>query len=126
MHRKHLLIVDDAPLIITRLTTLLEGLPGLAPIDSASSITEALDKLSKPPLPDLILLDINLPDRSGIDLLRHVHKHHPSIVVIMQSNQSGAFYRNLCLQMGASYYIDKSTEFQFIPTILANLCAEHL
>ena len=126
MHRNRLLIVDDAPLIISRLTTLLEGLPGLAPIDSAATVAEALEKLSKPPLPDIVLLDINLPDRSGIDLLRHLHKHHPSILVIMQSNQSGIFYRNLCLQLGASYYIDKSTEFQFIPTILATLCSKEL
>jgi DNA-binding NarL/FixJ family response regulator len=126
MDRKHLLIVDDAPLIISRLTTLLEGLPCLATIDSASTVAEALEKLSRPPLPDFVLLDINLPDRSGIDLLRHLHTHHPAIVVIMQSNQSGIFYRNLCLQLGASYYIDKSTEFQFIPTILANLCSETL
>ncbi|HVU94214.1 MAG TPA: response regulator [Puia sp.] len=123
MDRKHLLIVDDAPLIISRLTTLLEDLPCLASIDSAATVAEAVEKLSNSPLPDIVLLDINLPDRNGIDFLRQLHRDYSHIIVIMQSNQQGASYRNLCLQLGASYYIDKSTEFQLIPLILSTICS---
>jgi DNA-binding NarL/FixJ family response regulator len=121
MSPKQLLIVDDSPLIVSRLRNLLEGLPGLAAIDSAGTVAEALDRLSGAPPPDIVLLDINLPDDTGINLLRYLHLHHPGVVVIMQSNQGGVFYRNLCLQLGASYYIDKSSEFEYIPSILSSL-----
>jgi DNA-binding NarL/FixJ family response regulator len=126
MDRKQLLIVDDAPLIISRLKILLEDLPFLDRIDSAATVAEAVGKLSTPPLPDIILLDINLPDRNGIDFLRQLHQDYPHIVVIMQSNQYGASYRSLCLQLGASYYIDKSTEFQLIPFVLSTICSGSL
>jgi len=126
MSRKQLLIVDDSTLIIQRLRNLLEGLPGLGGIDNVGSYGEALERLSAPTKPDIVLLDINLPDRNGIDLLRHIRRHHPEMIVIMLSNQGGKFYRDLCRQMGAAYYVDKSTEFQLIPTILASLCPNSL
>jgi DNA-binding NarL/FixJ family response regulator len=126
MSRKQLLIVDDSPLIISRLRILLEGLPGLDAIESAGNFAQALDHLSNPPLPEIVLLDINLPDQNGIGLLRHIRQQHPGIIVIMLSNQGGVFYRDLCLRLGAAYFVDKSTEFQYVPTILASLCADPL
>jgi len=126
MSLKKLLIVDDSILIISRLTNLLEGLPGLAAIDSAGSFANALTCLSAPLPPDIVLLDINLPDRNGIDLLRHIRRYHPQMIVIMLSNQGGAIYRDLCRQLGAAHYVDKSTEFELIPTILSSLCSDAL
>jgi DNA-binding NarL/FixJ family response regulator len=126
MNQKQLLIVDDSPLILSRLRSLLEGVPGLATIDSTGTYAGALDRLSRTPAPDLVLLDINLPDSNGIELLRHLRRHHPSIIVVMLSNQGGLFYRELCLRLGASHYIDKSTEFEFIPTLLSSLFADPL
>lgn len=126
MSRKQLLIVDDSTLIIHRLRNLLEGLPGLAEIDNAGTYGEALERLSVPTKPDIVLLDINLPDRSGIDLLRHIRRHHPEMIVIMLSNQGGKFYRDLCRHLGAAFFIDKSTEFELIPTILSSLCTDAL
>lgn len=126
MSQKQLLIVDDSDLILYRLKNLLEGLPGLAEIDTASSYTEALERLSVPVAPDIVLLDINLPAHNGIDLLRHVRRHHPEMIVIMLSNQAGKFYRDLCRHLGAAFFIDKSTEFELIPTILSSLCTDAL
>jgi len=126
MNQKHLLIVDDSDLIVSRLKNLLEGLAGLGGIESAGSYAEALARLSVTPLPDIILLDINLPDLNGIGLLRYTRQHYPQIVVIMQSNQADTFYRDLCLGLGAARYIDKSTEFEQIPTLVAAFCQETL
>jgi DNA-binding NarL/FixJ family response regulator len=126
MNQKQLLIVDDSPLILSRLHSLLEGVPGLAAIDSAASFAEALDRLARAPAPDLVLLDINLPDRNGIQLLRHIRRNHPGIIVVMLSNQGGLFYRELCRQLGAAHYIDKSTEFELIPTLFSSLFTDPL
>jgi DNA-binding NarL/FixJ family response regulator len=113
-------------MIIGRIKDLLSDLPGLGPIRDAGSYAEALSLLSTPPLPDLLLLDINLPDRNGIELLRYVRRHYPGILVIMLSNQSSVFYRDLCARLGAAHYIDKSTEFELVPTIIASHLKESL
>jgi CheY-like chemotaxis protein len=68
--------------------------------------------------PALILLDIHLPDKSGIELLDVVKKDFPSIKVIMVTNKVSPYYKDLCLEKGANYFIDKSKEFENIPTIL--------
>ena len=117
MREKQLLIVDDAPLIVNRLRTMLEGMPGVGPILFAGTFTGAIAILQTDE-PGLILLDINLPDRNGIDLLRYIRHHHASAIVIMCSNQSSLFYRNLCTRIGAAYFIDKSTEFETIPEVI--------
>jgi DNA-binding NarL/FixJ family response regulator len=120
MREKQLLIVDDAPLIVHRLRTMLEGMPGLDPITSAGTYGGAIEILQRHPS-DIVLLDINLPDRNGIDLLRYIRQHHPSVVVIMCSNQSSSFYRNLCTRIGANYFIDKSAEFESIPDVVMRI-----
>jgi CheY-like chemotaxis protein len=126
MNVKNLLLVDDSPAIIHRLTSMLEELPGLHTIKVAGSYAQALTLLSAAPCPDILLLDINLPDRNGIELLRYVRLHHPEIIVIMISNQEGAFYRDLCERLGAVRYIDKSTEFELIPALVASFLKDGL
>ena len=117
MREKQLLIVDDTPLIVSHLRTMLEGVPGLGPILFAGTYTGAIAILQCED-PGIILLDINLPDRNGIDLLRYIKHYHASAIVIMCSNQSSLFYRNLCARIGAAYFIDKSTEFEHIPEVI--------
>ena len=114
---KTILIVDDSPIIVERLKNMLEALALPVPIFHAGTSAEAQSSLHRIQ-PTLILLDINLPDASGIDLLKTIKKTYPAIVVIMLSNQSGDFYRNRCKSLGADYFIDKSTEFDNIPYIV--------
>jgi len=116
------LIVDDSPLIFGRLRNLLEGVHGLGGIDGAGSCAEAMRRITDAQRPDIVLLDINLPDRNGIELLRYIRLNYPEMVVVMLSNQGGVFYRDLCRSLGAAYYLDKSTEFLSIPAILTALC----
>lgn len=98
---------------------MLEVTPGLGLVTGAGNYGEAVEKLQHDE-PDIVLLDINLPDRNGLDLLRHIRRQHPSVVVIMCSNQSSPFYRNICKRIGAACFVDKSAEFEAIPTIVAN------
>lgn len=117
MKNKQLLLVDDSLLILSRVKALLEDLPGIGSILEAHTYREAVALLDLHQ-PDLLLLDIHLPDRNGIELLRHVRAHHPSLVVIMLTNESSPSYRALCLGLGVASFIDKSTEFDQIPSIL--------
>jgi CheY-like chemotaxis protein len=71
--------------------------------------------------PDIALLDIHLPGKSGIDLLQYIKVNYPTIIVIMLSNQSGDYYRRICKNLGAAYFIDKSREFELVPDIISSI-----
>lgn len=113
-------LVDDSPIVQTRLITAIEGLPAIAGIRTAGSYAGALELLSKEE-PNIVLLDIHLPDRSGIELLRYIHRYHPSVSVVMLSNEATEHYRLVCRMLGAVHFIDKSIEFDKLPAILTSL-----
>src|ERR1700730_16316065 len=118
--KKTVLIVDDSPIIIERLKIMLEDLENIRNILHTGTYSKALSILTDTN-PDIAILDINLPDKSGIELLRYIKRNHMEITVIMLSNQSGEHYRNLCKLNGAEYFIDKSTEFELVPGIILSL-----
>ncbi|PWT98338.1 MAG: hypothetical protein C5B52_12365 [Bacteroidetes bacterium] len=68
--------------------------------------------------PDLVLLDINLPGKSGIDLLRKMNEWELKSRVIMISNHDNEYYRKQCLELGASAFLDKSSDFSLVPTLI--------
>lgn len=72
--------------------------------------------------PDMILLDIHLPDKSGLELLELVRKEYEHIKVLMVTNKASQYYKDLCLQIGCHHFIDKSKEFETIPAIIKSYC----
>src|SRR5579863_9154102 len=120
MNSKKLLIVDDSSIFVSRLKRLLQVLPGLDTICEASTYRDALVQLTTPPLPDILLLDINLPDGNGVDLLNLIRQQQSGMIVIMVSNQGTSVYRDLCLRMGANHYVDKSTEYRLLPSLVSS------
>jgi DNA-binding NarL/FixJ family response regulator len=72
--------------------------------------------------PDMVLLDIHLPDKSGIEFLEQIIAIYPQIKVIMVTNKASQYYRELCLGLGAHHFIDKSKEFEMIPSIIETYC----
>lgn len=120
MSLKSILIVDDSPIIVERLQNMLKDVGNTGPVSQAGDYASALSRLIES-RPDIVLLDINLPGRSGIALLQYIKVIYPTILVIMITNQAEDYYRRICLQMGANYFIDKSTDFEQIPVIISSL-----
>lgn len=116
--KKTVLIVDDSNLVVERLTEMLKELKNVDNIYSAGNFTDAINILQNTP-PDILLLDINLPDISGIELLRVVKNKYPAIMVTMVSNQSDRYYKELCRKLGADHFVDKSKNFDIIPDIIS-------
>ncbi|MEO5683268.1 MAG: response regulator [Chitinophagaceae bacterium] len=116
--KKTILIVDDSPLIVERLIDMLEDLDNLAWIKNAGNYADAVIAISENN-PDIFLLDINLPDKSGIEILPIIKENNPSAKVIMITNQGNEYYQKLCMKLGADYFIDKSKEFDQIAAIIA-------
>ena len=115
------LVVDDSPLIVTKITELLKEIEDIVTIKSCGTYKEAIILLHNVK-PSIVLLDINLPDKNGIALLKYIKDSIPEIIVVMVTNQSDDFYRHLCFQLGASDFIDKSADFEKLSALIASLC----
>ena len=75
---------------------------------------------------DILLLDINMPGKSGIDLLRNNREQLAFSEVIMLTNHAEAYYREQCMELGARYFLDKSNDFLQVPEIVNTYCRQHL
>ena len=100
-------IVDDHPMVVAGLHSLLMQLGNLEVSGAVSNAFEAIPFLKKNHV-DVILLDINLPDISGIDLCKKIHKEFPEIKIIGISTFSERSYISRMIENGASGYLIKS------------------
>jgi DNA-binding NarL/FixJ family response regulator len=122
MNSKNLvvLVVEDSLLIIERIFTLLEETDNIKLVVHAANYAESI-KMIKEVEANVVLLDINLPDKSGIELLQVIKANHPGMKVIMLTNHATESYREICTYMGADYFLDKSNEFDKIPEAIRAL-----
>jgi DNA-binding NtrC family response regulator len=101
---KRVLIVDDDPLVVEGLTALLD-MDGwtAAGVGTAREAYPRLEDFS----PDVILLDVSLPDASGIDLLDQIKSHFESLPVIMISGAGDVTTVVDAMQKGAETFLQK-------------------
>jgi DNA-binding NarL/FixJ family response regulator len=103
------LIADDHALFRAGLRQfLVDALPS-ADIGEAASGNEVLTCLQRKGW-DLLVLDINMPDRTGLDILRHVKSGHPATRVLVLSGYPERQYALNVLRAGAAGYIAKDAE----------------
>lgn len=115
-----LLIVDNSSLIIERLINILCEVKKVKKIFTANDYTGAVHVLSKNKT-DIVLLDIQLPGKNGIDLLKFIVKDYPAVKVVMLTNLVSDYYQKLCRKIGAVHFMDKSKDFESIPGVVAGL-----
>ncbi len=106
-----LLIVDDHPMVIEGISALLKDEPSIQIIGSAATANAALSFL-KQHATDVVLLDINLPDQSGLEVCKHIADKHITTRVIAISNQSLPSYIQKITEYGGSGYLLKNTTKQ--------------
>ncbi|MFY9704765.1 MAG: response regulator transcription factor [Desulfobacterales bacterium] len=114
---KRVLIVDDSKQVRERLISLMSEYSTIRIVGQAGNGEEAMDALNAQK-PDTVILDIRLPGRNGIQLLREIKAAHPEIMVIMLTNYDFEQYRKQCLQMGADYFFNKTLEFEKVVNVL--------
>jgi DNA-binding NarL/FixJ family response regulator len=114
------LVVEDSLLIISRILGVLEEAENVKLVIHASNFNESMKMINEINA-DVVLLDINLPDKSGIELLRVLKADYPHTKVIMLTNHASDNYRDLCTYMGADFFFDKSNDFEKIPEAISNL-----
>jgi len=108
-NRLKVLIVDDSRALQNRLAEMLRSVSGLNLIGQAHSVAEARDTITKLQ-PDVVVLDLQLGDGNGIELLRETKRNYPFIRFIVFTNQCELQYRRRCAELGADYFLCKSTD----------------
>ena len=115
--RKVLLIVDNSSLIIERLINILSEVKTIKKVLTATNYAGAVNMLGENKT-DIVLLDIQLPGKNGIELLKFIIKNYPDTKVVMLSNLVSEYYQKLCKKIGAIRFIDKSKDFDLIPEVV--------
>lgn len=106
MTTKRLLIVDDHPLFREGLKAILRRDPQFEVACEAGSYAEGL-RVAKTCRPDLAILDISLPDRSGIRLAQELRQMLPHLAILMVSMHAKVDYVAEALKVGALGYLTK-------------------
>lgn len=119
---KRILIVDDHPLYRDGLRARLSARPDFSVVGEAGTSAEGL-RMAKEFAPDLAVVDISLPDGSGIELTREMRAVRPDMPVLIVSMHAKLDFIAAAFQAGASGYMSKESGgegiLQAIATVLA-------
>lgn len=106
MARIRLLIVDDHQVVRLGLRTLLAEEPDLQVVGEAGSAEEALVQIANHH-PDVVILDIQLPGRSGLEACREIRERFPQTQVVILTSHAAEGFAEQALQFGAAGYVLK-------------------
>jgi DNA-binding NarL/FixJ family response regulator len=105
--RQRILVVDDHPMTREGIAHLIRHEAGLAVAGEVGTARAALAAVKRNP-PDLVLADLSLEERSGLDLIKDLHVLHPAIPVLVFSMHYESLYAERAIRAGARGYIMKS------------------
>jgi two-component system, NarL family, invasion response regulator UvrY len=102
-------VVDDHQLVRIGLKQIIEAQSDFAWVGEAKNGREALTMLRGTPC-DVLLLDLSLPDMSGLDVLRQIKSHHESVATLVLSAYPENQYGINVLRAGASGFLSKNAD----------------
>ncbi|MDB6054570.1 MAG: DNA-binding response regulator [Verrucomicrobiales bacterium] len=105
--RKKILLVDDHPLMRRGQADLLSRETDLEVIGEASNAREAMEAIAKLK-PDLVLMDMALPDKDGLELIKDIQALYPGLPVLAMSMQDESLYAARVLRAGGRGYVMKA------------------
>ena len=115
--RNRVLVVEDSLVVRDRLGALIRDAQIPCQTDFAATGAVArtqFDRLQ----PDVVVLDIALPDESGLDLLRDFKAQRPATVVIVLTTYAFPEFRDRAKTYGSDYFFNKSAEFEKVCEVL--------
>ena len=113
-------LADDSAEVCARIRKLLSIVEGITVSGEAHDVQGAIDSIKRLK-PNVVILDIQMPGGSGIDILREIKEEAPAPIVVMLTNYSYPQYRRKYLAAGANFFFDKSTEFSKVVDVFSQL-----
>jgi two-component system invasion response regulator UvrY len=102
------LIADDHAVVRRGIKDILRDIPVKSAVVEAADGQEALEKVLAEDW-DVVILDVTMPRKTGVEALRAIRAARPNLPVIMLSMHSGEHYVNASLKAGANGYVSKDT-----------------
>jgi len=115
-----IIVVDDSKLMRQRIIGLISDIPGVDISAEAASSIEAIELLEKLK-PDVIILDIRMPEGNGLKVLKYIQQKESSVITIVFTNYPLKQYKDKCMELGADYFFDKSNEFEKLLEVVQKL-----
>lgn len=115
------LIVDDNEEFVDRMVDMLIDVENISSIQTARDYNQAFRMLDNK-IHDVVLLDISLPGKNGIHLLQKIQELGWNCNVIMITNSSANYYKQQCLRLGVTHFLDKTNDFEKVPMIITSFC----
>lgn len=108
---KHALIVEDEPFFRQYLRHLLSSKLKTPNIREAGNGKEALKEF-KARIPDIVLMDISLPDSNGLDLTKKMKQMNTRVAIVIVTNHDTPEYREAALECGAAAFVSKAAALE--------------
>ena len=106
-----LLVVDDSADVRKRIAALARDIDGIDFVLEAENAARAVD-LARATRPDFVILDLNLPGQSGLEILPLLKALLKAPTVLVLTNHAGEAFERRCQELGADHFFDKSKQFQ--------------
>jgi DNA-binding NarL/FixJ family response regulator len=110
-------LVEDSLAIRARLAATINAIQGAELVGEAGTVAAAIDGI-RATHPGAVILDLQLEDGSGLDVLRAVYPAAPELHVAVLTNYATDQHRRACMDAGAEFFLDKSSEFPRIREIV--------
>lgn len=107
--KSRILLVDDHRTLLNGYALMLDAEPDLIVCASATSVPEALAAVERE-LPDLVIADLTMPGRGGLDLVKDLVVLHPGIRILVCSMHDETLYAERALRAGAKGYLMKDAD----------------
>ena len=115
--RKKVLLVDDHPLMRRGQADLLEREADLTVCGEAGTARAAMEAIAKLQ-PDIVLVDMALPDKDGLELIKDIQALHPGLPVLAMSMQDESLYASRVLRAGGRGYVMKGDAPELLATAI--------
>jgi two-component system, NarL family, response regulator DevR len=116
-------LVEDSPMLRERLQATLDAIPGVKTVGHAAEAAAAIEGILAAGA-DAVVLDIQLAQGSGFDVLRALRERAPQIAVYVLTNFANQAYRTAAERLGARGFFDKSNDIGLLRAALAGAQAK--
>src|SRR5215204_6401058 len=119
-------IADDHSLLRGALANLINTFPGYSILFEANNGRDLKEKIQKHSIPDIVMLDVNMPEMDGFESTQWLHKNYPQVKIMALSMMSDEKTIIKMFRLGANGYLLKNAEPEELKNCLDALIAKNV